>query len=285
MNGVGMFTVAHVLRLGRLTDLDGRQAGEYRNRVGCLAAWCLDQGMPLDVEVVLHPEVVETFFASGAVKDLAPGSQAAWRTSLRRAGRLLTKKAPWTPNPQPYSRKQLAGPYTDVELDIIARDVRRQSTPARVRAATALMTLGLGVGLDGRWNMKVRGTDVEDLDGAVVVHVPAPHPRVVTARDEFADALLELAVTAGPAHLTGLPAPNRAAASKAAARVVIDNGHLQFQPVRLRSNLLLAHLAASTSVPVLRDAAGVRALTPIEDLLRFVPKCTESERRAQLRRA
>ena len=56
MNGVGMFTVAHVLRLGRLTDLDGRQAGEYRNRVGCLAAWIAGRIDGCDVELVdLNP--------------------------------------------------------------------------------------------------------------------------------------------------------------------------------------------------------------------------------------
>ncbi len=117
-----------------------------------LAAWALGEGLPLDAEIVLDPETVERFIAIG----LAVGrSRATYRAELRRVGPLLTRTAPWEPRPAPVARRLVAVPYTAAQIEGLCVDAEHQPTPARRRAAHALLALGAGAGLDGRWVARV----------------------------------------------------------------------------------------------------------------------------------
>ena len=122
-----------------------------------LAAWALTEGLPLDVEVVLDPDTVERFIASGVGHDR---SRATYRSELRRLGPLLTRRAPWEARPPAVSRRQVAPPYTPEELGRLRAYATAQPTAQRVRAARALLALGAGAGLDGRWVSRVRAQDV-----------------------------------------------------------------------------------------------------------------------------
>ena len=212
------------------------------------------------------------------------GGRSTARSMLRRLGPALTTTAPWEPPPPAYPRSRLVPPYSPAELGKIARDVERQSTPARRHTARAFEALGLGVGLDGHWNTKVRGTDVV-VAGGVVVSVPNPRSRLVEVRGAYADRLAELAKVVGDRPLVGRAVAGGKAPARLAAEIEIDQGRLQFEPRRLRSNWLVAHMEAGTHLPTFLQAAGLKTFGSLEDLLPYVCTISAAEARRQLRGA
>jgi len=245
-----------------------------------LGAWCLEQGLPLDVEVVLDPDAVERFASVGLRHDPSSGS---CRAILRRIGPKLTSTAPWEPRPEALTHRAAALPYLDDELDALAEDAHRQSTPARRRTALGLFLLGAGAGLDGRWVTKVRGTDVAWTTEAVVVRTGPPSPRLVPILRRYEAELVELAAVAGEELLVGGHTTHRNKASALAARLEVGHGHPRLSVSRLRSTWLVQHLTVGTRLPELARAAGLSGVTVLSDLLEFVPGVAEARARAMLR--
>jgi hypothetical protein len=245
-----------------------------------LAAWCFDQGLSLDPEVVLDPDTVERFASLG----LGEGRTSnTYRAILRRIGPILTSRAPWEPRPRPLSRRTVAAPYSADELDALSRDARHQSTPARRRAARALLVLGAGAGLDGRWALKVRGSDVLGSPDAFLVQVGPPTPRKVPVLAGYEAELLDLAALAGEDLLIGGRSSYRNRASDLTAKFEAGHGSPRFSCSRLRSTWLVHHLALGTRLPELAAAAGLSGVTVLSDLLAFVSPLSEEATRRMLR--
>lgn len=197
-------------------------------------------------------------------------------------GRTLTATAPWEPLPKPLARTKLPVPYNRAELRVIERDIDRQATTLRRTTARAMWLLGMGAGLDGRWNTKITGTVVSTAGDLAVVQVPDPAARLVVVRGAYAPALLALAAEVGEGLLVGDRKVGRNAASEFASDISIDQGRLVFSPGRLRSTWLVAHLEAGTQLPVLLQAAGMRTFGSLGDLLDYVRPLTEGKARAQM---
>lgn len=245
-----------------------------------LSSWCVDEHVALDVEHVLDPDTVERYCTEGLCGTDAAVSRV--RGDLRRLGRTLTATAPWEPLPRPLARTKLPAPYSAAELAVIERDIARQATKLRRTTARAMWLLGLGAGLDGRWNTKVRGTAVSKVGDLVVVQVPDPVARLVVLRAGYATDLLELAEAAGEGLLVGVRKVSKNSPSEFAADITLESGRIEFSPARLRSTWLVAHLEAGTQIPVLLQAAGMRRLGSLGDLLGYVRPLTEDEARTQL---
>ncbi|MBV8295966.1 MAG: site-specific integrase, partial [Acidimicrobiia bacterium] len=79
-----------------------------------LAAWAVGEGLPLDAELVLDPDVVERFIAVGIADD---PSRATYRSVLRRIGPRLTRRAPWEARPGTVAVRKVAVPYTTSEVE------------------------------------------------------------------------------------------------------------------------------------------------------------------------
>ena len=243
--------------------LDGGAASLRKIRVlARLAGWALGEGLPLDVEVVLDPDTVERFIASGVDHDR---SQATYRSELRRLGPLLTRHAPWEARPRPVARRQVAPPYTPQELGQLRAFAAAQPTAQRGRAARALLALGAGVGLDGRWLARVRAQDAVPVLAA------------------WEDEVLDLKATAGEEYLVGGCSTARNRAGSLAASLVVPYGCPKFSASRLRSTWLVSHLAMGTRLPELARAAGLQGVTVLSDLLEFVPALPDDEALAALR--
>jgi hypothetical protein len=220
-------------------------------------------------------------FASIGLKD--EPYRGTCRAILRRIGPMLTSKAPWEPRPAALTRRAVALPYRDEELDALAGDSRSQSTPERHRAALAMFLLGAGAGLDGRWVTKVRGSDVFRTAEAVLVRTPPPSPRVVPVLRRYEDELVDLATAAGDELLVGDLRTNRNLASALAARLEVGRGHPRLSMGRLRSTWLVHHLTMGTRLTELARAAGLSGVTVLSDLLEFVAPVAEPAARAMLR--
>ena len=259
----------------------GLPAMEAHARVLTLiTVWCVEQGIPLDVERVLDPDTVERFCSKGLKKLPSRGS---YRATLRRLGRLLTKKAPWEPLPEPMPPRKVAPPYTAAQLTALLQDARRQTTRARRRATTALTLLGAGAGLDGRWARTVRGTDVRRDGGGGVVQVGSPRAREVPVLAEFEDELLALAADAGDEYLVGGHTTHRNRTNEICAKFEEGHNHPRLEPKRLRSTWIVAHLTIGTRLPELLEAAGTSRIETFDDLLRYVPPMGRRAARRMLR--
>jgi hypothetical protein len=263
------FVVAAADRLG----LDGGAGAQRTVRVLTrLAAWTVGEGLPLDLEVVLDPDTVERFVAVGLADDR---SRATYRATLRRVGPLLTRRAPWEAKPVPLAQRHVAIPYTPAELGGLRADALVQPTAGRVRAARALLALGAGAGLDGRWVPRVSADDVSVHGEVVVVRVGEPGTRVVPVLAAWELDVLELAASAGGEFLVGGRSMAKNRAGALAASLMVANGHPRFSASRLRSTWLVTHLALGTRLPELARAAGMQGVTVLSDLLAFVPVLDE----------
>jgi len=267
---------------GRLALDGGPAAHRVVLAIGRLSAWAVGEGLPLDLEVVFDPDTVERFIAVG-IPEAPQRSRATYRAVLRRVGPLLTKQAPWEAKPPAVARRQLAVPYTADELAGLKADACREPTPGRERAVRALLALGAGAGLDGRWVTRVEREHVEVVDGTVLVEVGEPAARVVPVLAEWEDEVLDLAATAGAEFLVGGRSRSRNRASNLAASIVVAHGHPRLSAARLRSTWLVAHLALGTRLPELARAAGLRGVTVLSDLLAYVPALSEAEDVSMLR--
>jgi hypothetical protein len=149
-----------------------------------LSEWATGEGLPLDREVILDPDTVERFVEVGLAGER---SRANYRAVLRRVGPLLTKRAPWEPRPAAVARRQVAAPYAADEVQLLRSDALEQPTASRRRAARALLVLGLGTGLDGRWATRVAASDVTRSASGLHVRVGEPSARSVVALAEWED--------------------------------------------------------------------------------------------------
>ena len=244
-----------------------------------IALWAVDEGIGLDRELVFDPDTVERFVAALRGSD---ASRATNRAVLRRIGALLTRKAPWEPRKAPVSRRQVAVPYTVEELERLSNVACQQPTERQRRAAGALIALGAGAGLDGRWCTGVRAEDVL-VDEVVLIRVGDPAARLVPVLARWEATVLELATSAGGEYLVGGSSTSRNRASALTASLVVPPGHPKLSCARLRSTWLLSHLIAGTRLPELASAAGLRGITVLSDLLANVPPMDEQDSVQMLR--
>jgi hypothetical protein len=279
--GVWLTARSFVLRAAEGLGVDGGSGSRRVVRVlARLAVWAVAEGLPLDVEVLLDPQTVERFVAVGLVGDR---SRATYRSTLRRVGPRLTSKAPWEPGPASVARRQVAVPYGRGELAGLRADALVQATDGRRRAARALLALGCGSGLDGRWVAQITADDVAWTAWGVLVRVGGPSPRVVPVLAEWESEVAELADTAGDEFLVGgySVAKNRAGAL--AASLVVGEGRPRFSASRMRSTWLVSHLSRGTRLPELAKAAGLQGVTVLSDLLGYVPALPEAAATTMLR--
>jgi hypothetical protein len=266
--GLGDFVRTQLSRL----DLGIGVADNLAWTLATHGAFCVSEGISLDVESILDPDAVERF-CQWAATHYSASTASTMRSRLRSLGPLLTKKAPWEPKPQPVARKALTAPYSSDEIEVILRDIGSQTTAGRSRAATAIAMLGLGAGLDARWTAKVCGTDVRRDGDHVIVDVPDPAQRIVVVRSRFADQLLDLAERAGDEPLISARAPtSKNVVSNLCLKITIDRGRLHLSAARLRSSWIVAHLSAGTPMAALIEAAGCKGFGSFDDLLPFVQR-------------
>ena len=245
-----------------------------------LSAWALEEGMALDPELILDPDTVERFVANGLAGER---SRATYRAVLRRIGPLLTTRAPWEPPPPSVARRQVAAPYTVQDIELLRVDAVRQGTPHKRRAARALLALGAGAGLDGRWVIWVAAEDVIDDSFGLVVRVGGPAARAVPVLASWEEEIRELAATAAGEFLVGGHSRSRNRAGALTASLEVPPGHPRLSAARLRSTWLLWHLSVGTRLPELAAAAGLQSVTVLSDLLDNVPRMPEAEARRMLR--
>lgn len=264
----------------RVDPFSAGMAIRFARLLARIAAWATSEGLPLDWEAVLDPDTVERFAASLSV---GSRSRATYRADLRRIGPALTRRAPWEPPAAVLPRRSVTAPYSVDEMAALQRVVPLQSSPLRRRAARALITLGAGAGLDGRWIARVRAVDVSRHDEGVLVQVGPPSARAVPVLAAFEDDVADLAARAGDQFLVGGTSTCRNRAGELASRIQVPHGVTRLSVPRLRATWLVHHLTVGTRLPELANAAGLVGVAVLSDLLSFVPAAAPEDAHRMLR--
>lgn len=262
------YTHRVVVEGARVSTRSPSNAAKYLSHLADFAAWAQAQGVPLALEVLLDPDVIERYIAVGM-----PGARDSTRATRRAILRRIARHCASPPQdlPLPIAYRRVRPPYSPEEARGLLALASAQPTPSRRRTLRAILHLGLGCGIASRDLAWVRGQDVEQLpDGSVTVTVSGgTRPRTVVALHAHEMALLELARFTGGGLLIGGSTRGRRNVTRGPLDRVIGGEDLpRLETARLRSTWLLAHLRARTPLPALMSAAGLTTVRPLEDLVR-----------------
>jgi integrase len=240
---------------------------------GRLAAFAERVGLELDA-ALLSEGVIERLVLRGC-DGLSPASVRTLRTNLRWLARSLERYP--QPTPVPLARERAKAPYGEAEIEGYLRLAAAQSTRARRMRASALVCLGAGAGVTAGELRRVRGSDVRERAGGVVVFVGGARMRSVPVLARYHEPLLVAAAFAGDSYIVGGSDPARRNITDAlCAALSTDRSLPRLQPGRLRSTWLVA-CARQIGLGAFMQAAGIRCSQRLGDLLSDLPAVGEEE--------
>ena len=241
---------------------------------GKLAGFGESVGLELTPGVLLDSSVIERFVLTGADR-VSPATCRTLRTNLRALARAL--EAYPEPPPVRLARERSKRPYSEVEIDGYLRLAACQSTERRRMRATALVCLGAGAGIIAGELRHVRGSDVVQRVGGLLVVVGGARARSVPVLARYRGPLLEAAAFAGERPIVGGRDPGRRNITDELCRALSsDAGLPRLEPGRLRSTWLVA-CADAIGLRAFMQAAGVRCSQRLGDLAAALPEATEEK--------
>jgi integrase len=241
---------------------------------GKLAGFGERVGLELDARVLLHASVIERFVIEGC-RSVSPATRRTLRTNLRALARAL--EAYPQPVPVALARERAKRPYSLSEIDGYLRLASTQRTLAQRIRASALVCVGAGAGLIGAELRHLRGVDVLERSGGLLVVVGGPRARVVPVLERFHEPLRAAAAFAAGGYLLGGRAPERRNLTDAlSVRLCTDAGLPRLQPGRLRATWLVA-CAQRIGLGAFMHAAGISCSQRLGDLAAQLPNASETE--------
>lgn len=246
--------------------------GQRLRATAALAVASLEDGMPLNIELIFDPENVDRQMIKGARDGV--GTAATYRAVLRKMGPLVTKKAPWSPPLRGLPRRSLAEPYPPAQERRYERARNQQSTSIKSRHFAVAISLGFGAGLDGRTIPIATAGQCIWVRGILCVDVNKPSPRRVPVIKHYWPVLLDLldGLDDNDFILTGSASPlGKNFLSDALADLDLPKDLPTFNACRARSTWLTRLLAKPIPLPELLAAAGIRGTTSLVDLVPFLP--------------
>ena len=243
-----------------------------------LAAFAERVGLELD-RTLLCEAVIERFVLVGCA-GVSAATQRTLRTNLRSLARSLERYP--QPAPVPLARERAKQPYSDAEIDGYLRLAACLSSERRRMRASALVCLGAGAGVIAGELRHVRGSDVVQRAGGVLVLVGGARARSVPVLARYQQPLLEAAAVAGERLIVGGRKPGRRNLTDVlCAALSADRSLPRLQPGRLRSTWLLA-CAERIGLGAFMQAAGIRCSQRLGDLAAQLPAASEPELIARL---
>lgn len=224
-------------------------------------------------EVLLSEPFIERFMAADTPR---------WSASARRTARsnllfLATERTRRGPRRAALSRERALAAYSASELASYLALCDAQPTEARRQRASGLIALGAGAGLIGADLRLVRGADVTQRCGGVIVSVRGTRARHVPVRAELAARALAAAHWAGPGFIVGgAEASRRNVTSPLIASLAQGPDLARLNLARLRSTWLAA-CAADIGLATFMRAAGVRCSQRLGDVVAHLDAGDEAD--------
>jgi integrase len=230
---------------------------------GKLAGWAIPLGLDPVPQVLLHPSVIERF--ATCAPGLSGAARRTLRTNLRFIARTLVPHL--DPRDAPLPRQRAKAPYTRAEIAGYLALADAQPTRARQARAAGLVCLGAGAGLIRSDLRSVRGADVVQRSGGLVVQVRGGRaPRAVPVLARYHAPLLSAAAFAGQNFLTGGTEPERGNITNPLTRSLAGGTGLPaLDSSRLRATWL-AECAALIGLPAFLHAAGISCCQQLGDI-------------------
>jgi integrase len=231
-------------------------------------------GLELSVTVLLDRSVIERFVLHGCA-GVSPATRRTLRTNLRALARALERYP--EPAPVPLVRERAKAPYCEAEIGGYLRLAAAQSTLARRMRASALVCLGAGAGIIAGELRHLRGSDVRERAGGVIVTVTGRRARVVPVLERYHEPLLNAAqFAAGRLLVGGLQPGRRNVSDELCAALSTDRSLPRLEPGRLRSTWLV-ECAERIGLGAFMQAAGIRCSQRLGDLAGRLPAASETE--------
>jgi len=241
---------------------------------GRLAVFAEQVGLELEPRLVLSGPVIERFIVVGC-RSVSPATRRTLRTNLRALARALERYPP--PSPVPLVRERAKRPYSPGEIDGYLRLADAQATHARRLRASALVCLGAGAGVIAGELRHVRGSDLVERSGGLLVKVAGARSRAVPVLERYHERLLDAAAFAGDRCVIGGRNPDRRNVTDTlSAALSTDLSLPRLQAGRLRSTWLVA-CAGRIGLGVFMHAAGLSCSQRLGDLAAQLPAATEDE--------
>jgi integrase len=238
---------------------------------GRLAAFGERVGLELD-EALLREAVIERFILVGCA-----GVSAATRRTLRTNLRALARSSESYPQPVALPRERAKAPYTEAEIAGYLRLAAALSTEAKRMRCQALVCLGAGAGIVAGELRDLRGSDVVERSGGLLVVVSGRRTRSVPVLSRYREPLLAAARFAGDRLIVGGLKPGRRNVSDAlCASLSADRSLPRLEPGRLRSTWLV-ECARQIGLRAFMQAAGISCSQRLGDLAAQLPATTEEQ--------
>jgi integrase len=241
---------------------------------GRLASFAESLGLELCAGALLSEATVERFIVVGCPA-LSPATRRTLRTNLRALARAIERYP--EPSAVPLARERAKQPYSLTEIDGFLGLAGAQSTRARELRASALVCLGAGAGVIAGELRQVRGSDVVERSGGVLVTVGGARSRAVPVLERYQQRLLEAARFAGERYVIGGRDPDRRNVTDTlSAALSTDSALPRLQAGRLRSTWLVES-ARAIGLGAFMHAAGISCSQRLGDLAAQLPEPGESE--------
>jgi integrase len=226
-------------------------------------------GLQLEAAVLLRPSVIERFVLVG-LQGTSPGRRATVRSNLRSVGRAVVPSQ-FPPDPLAIGRWRAKEPYRAGEIAAYLQLADAQSTLARRMRAGGLICLGAGAGVVGTDLRNVRGQDVHQAAGIIVVEVKGRRARTVPVSDPYAERLVAAACFAGEGFVIGgVSAERHNVTNRLVTRLSGGQDLGRLDVGRLRATWLVNQIGAF-GLKELLQAAGVSDSKQIFDLCSNLP--------------
>lgn len=239
-----------------------------------LACFGESVGLELNAEGLLDASTIERFIVSSE-RSISPATRRTLRTNLRALARSLERYP--QPAPVPLPRERAKRPYSGTEIEGYLRLAAALATPARRMRSSALVCLGAGAGVIAGELRHLRGSDIVERSGGVLVVVGGTRARSVPVLERYQQLLLEAARFAGERLICGGREPGRRNVSDVlCAALSVDRSLPRLEPGRLRSTWLLA-CAQLIGLRAFMQAAGIRCSQRLGDLACQLPPVAEQD--------
>jgi hypothetical protein len=247
------------------------RAKAYLFAAGRLGAFAQSVGLELCPEVVLMPSVIERCCLQ------APMSAASRRTLRANLRAMRAACVPSAPVPA-LARTRARPPYRAQEIAAYLALADAQGTEGRRQRAGGLVCLAAGAGLVGAELKAVRGLDVTERHGAVMVCVAAGRrPRAVPVLSRYAERLLAAARFAGQGFVIGGSAAKRRNVTTPLTSALSGGADLARLDIsRLRATWL-CEVAQIIGLRAFMDAAGIVCSQRLGDLVSHLEAGSEAD--------
>jgi integrase len=241
---------------------------------GRLASFAESLGLELSPGELLCEATIERFILTGT-GTCSPATRRTLRSNLRSLARAL--EAHPEPRPVALPRERAKAPYSQGEIEGYLRLAGAQPTEARRMRCAALICLGAGAGIVAGELRHVRGADVIEAHGGMLVRVSGRRARSVAVLTRLAPVLREAASFAGERLICGGSDPCRRNITDALVGALCADPSLpRLEAGRLRSTWL-AEAATRIGLEAFMAAAGLHCSQRLGDIACSLRAISEAE--------